>query len=74
LTKLLHTVKSSSNGRRVLYMDDTILSSLDLQTQSLVNSGGGITYDNVDGKQVMDYRGIPIRKMDCLRVNEQRVV
>lgn len=73
LTKLMHTVKSSSSGRRVLYMDDTILSSLDLQAQTLVNSGGGITYANVDGKQVMDYRGIPIRKMDCLRVNEQRV-
>jgi len=46
---------------------------LDIQKRDDVVSGGGLSYDVVDGKPVMSFRGIPVRKVDALTETESQI-
>lgn len=59
--------------RPVFYMNRSCYEMLDIQGRTAVINGGGITYDNVDGKPIMFFRGIPIRLWDQLLETEAQV-
>jgi hypothetical protein len=73
LTKAVHRIPALGMGSAAFYANRTVLQYLDLQTQEDVNSGGGITYENFDGKKVASFRGIPIRTCDSLLETETAV-
>jgi hypothetical protein len=66
MTKAVYRVPNLRAGRPAFYMNRTCVEMLDIQRRSDVSTGGGITYDNVDGKRVMSFRGVPIRIVDQL--------
>jgi hypothetical protein len=72
LTKAVHRLHNL-NGRVGIYCNRTIAEYLDIQRQALVAAGGGITYQVVDGKNIMSFRGIPIRTCDALLETEATV-
>jgi hypothetical protein len=46
---------------------------LDIQRRDDVISGGQLSYKDVDGKRVADFRGIPVRICDALTEAEATV-
>jgi len=74
LIELTYKVENLSAGRPVIYMNRTVARCLDKQRRDDVISGGGLEYNMVDGKRVMDFRGIPIHVTDALLDTEARVV
>lgn len=65
-----------SQGRTIMYANRDVLQALDAQAS---NDGASdnfvrLTPDEVAGKEVLTYRGIPIRETDALINNEARVV
>lgn len=73
LTKAVHRIQNLNMGKAVIYMNRSLIQYLDLQRQDIVNTGGGITYVDVDGKIIPHFRGIPIRLCDSLTEAEARV-
>lgn len=69
----IHRLPSLTMGKPVFYMNRTAIGHLDIQRRNDVQSGGGLTYDMVDGKPVMSFRGIPIRATDALLETEATV-
>ena len=60
-------------GTPSMYANRTVHEFLDIQTLSKVSTGGGVTYENVQGKRIMTFRGIPIRTVDALTETEAQV-
>jgi len=61
-------------GRPVFYMNRTAARVLRRQERGDVTTGGGLTFENVEGKRVMDFGGVPVRRVDALLSTEARVV
>lgn len=66
MTKATYRIPSLSNCKPVFYMNRTCMEMLDILAFEKVSTGGGITYENVDGKRKTSFRGIPIRVCDQL--------
>lgn len=73
MIKALHRLPNMNMGKPVFYMNRTVFEMLDIQRLASVSVGGGITYENVDGKAVPMFRGIPIRVVDALLNTEVAV-
>lgn len=73
MIKAIHRIPALSMGKAAFYMNRTCHQMLDIQKRNDVISGGGLTYENVDGKPVMSFRGIPIRRCDALLETEDPV-
>lgn len=56
-----------------IYVNSTIMSFLDEQTQAQVGAGGGLTYQNVQGEQIMMFRGWMLQEMDNILNTEDEV-
>jgi major capsid protein gp7 len=74
MSKATHRIPSIGLGTPAFYVNRTVAQMLDIQEQDAVKSGGGITYENVDGRRVTSFRGIPVRTCDALLETEARVV
>jgi hypothetical protein len=72
-TKAVHRIPNANMGRAAFYANRTVLEYLDMQARADVSAGGGLTYENVDGKRVATFRGIPIRPCDALLETEATV-
>jgi len=72
MIKAVHRPPSLSMGKCAFYMNRTVAQYLDLQRRDDVVSGG-MTYQEVDGKLVANFRGIPIRSCDALVNTESQV-
>lgn len=57
----------------VLACNRTIAAWLDLQAQERVQGSGGLTYETVDGRPMLHYRGMPIYVTDALTNSEAAV-
>ena len=57
----------------VFYMNRTVRKMLGIQQRDDVGTGGGLTYENVDGKRVLMFQGFPVRISDELVNNEALV-
>ncbi len=70
MIKAMARIPNLSMGKAAFYMNRTCKQSLDIQRRDDVTAGGGLAYDNVDGKPVSSFRGIPVRVVDALLENE----
>ena len=73
MIKAIHRIPNLRLGKPVFYMNRTVFQQLDIARRDTVISGGGITFDNVDGKIQYSFRGIPIRHCDALTQTEALV-
>lgn len=73
MIKAIHRLPTMGLGKPVFYMNRTVFQMLDIQRRDDVITGGGLTYENVDGKIVPTFRGIPIRIVDALLETETAV-
>lgn len=60
-------------GRPVFYMNRTVRRALRKETREQVTAGGGLTYENFDGKRILMFGDIPIRTVDALLNTESLV-
>lgn len=73
MIKMSHRIPFMGLGKPVYYMNRTVFQMLDIQRRDDVQSGGQLRYDEVDGKLVASFRGIPIRIVDQL-INTEALV
>ena len=73
MIKAIHRIPFIKMGKPVFYMNRTTFEFLDIQRLDSVSTGGGITYENVDGKAIPVFRGIPIKIVDALLETEATV-
>jgi hypothetical protein len=74
MARAIHRIPALGMGKPAFYGNRTVHEMLDIQTTAQVEAGGGITYENIDGRRTATYRGIPFRKCDALLETEARVV
>jgi hypothetical protein len=60
-------------GKPVFYMNRTMRRLLRREARESVGSGGGLTYENFDGKRILMFGDVPIRLVDQL-VNTETLV
>lgn len=70
MIKAIYRLPNMNTGKAVFYMNRTVFEFLDIQRLGSLATGGGITYDSVDGKMIPSFRGIPIRIVDQLLETE----
>jgi hypothetical protein len=73
MTKAVHRIFNPGMGKCAFYMNRTVRQRLDLLRRGDVSTGGGLTYENVDGKIQSSFRGIPIRVCDSLLESESAI-
>lgn len=73
MIKAIHRIPALGVGNAAFYMNRSCQQMLDIQKRSDVQSGGQLKYDEVDGKPVMSFRGIPVRRCDALLESEAPV-
>jgi hypothetical protein len=69
-----------AGGRAAIYANSDICEALDAQTTPTLAASGTTASGNIrlarseaDGKEVMSYRGMPVRETDALNIDEVRV-
>ena len=73
MVKAMHRIPNLQAGKCAFYMNRSVLQMLDIQKRDDVQSGGQLKYEDVDGKPVSSFRGIPVRIVDALVENEVAV-
>jgi len=73
MIKAIHRVPQMGMGKACFYMNRSVFQMLDIQRRDDVISGGGLSYDVVDGKRIASFRGIPVRICDALTESETLV-
>ena len=73
MIKAIHRIPNMGLCKPVFYMNRTCIEMLDIQRRDDVISGGGLTWETVDGKRSASFRGIPIRTVDALTETEAAV-
>lgn len=69
-----YLIDSKENGMGVWYANRTVFAALHKQALNKVGAGGGLTYENYQGKMVLMWLGCPVRLMDGILNSEARVV
>ena len=70
MIKAIYRLPTMNGIRPVFYMNRTCQQMLDIQRRDDIVSGGGLTWETVDGKKQPSFRGIPIRLVDALTETE----
>jgi len=74
MIKAIYRIPNNGNGTRLkFYMNRTCQEFLDIQGRDAVIAGGGLTFENMAGKRVMNFRGVPIGRCDALTEAEAAV-
>ncbi len=73
MIKAIHRIPSLKLGRPAFYMNRSCYEMLDIQGRDDVQTGGGLSWDTVDGMKRRTFRGIPVNQCDQLLENEQVV-
>lgn len=60
-------------GSPVFYMNRTVRRYLRKKARELVGAGGGLTFENYQGRRVMHYSDVPIRTVDAILNTEALV-
>ena len=69
-----YKIHNPQNGSPVWYVNRTIEAFLHKQSLTKVGAGAGLTYDNYQGKKILMFLGMPIRRSDALLNTEAQVV
>lgn len=70
MIKAIYRIPNLKLGNPVFYMNRTAAEFLDIQRRLDVRTGGQLSYDVVDGKRIMTFRGIPIKIVDAILETE----
>lgn len=73
MIKALYRIPNIRLGNAVFYMNRTAAEFLDIERRVDVIQGGQLSYDVVDGRRIMRFRGVPIKIVDAL-LNTEAVV
>lgn len=77
IASLIHTatirMQSMMGVTPILYMDRSVQEGFEKQLAAAV-AGSTLTYEDVGGRRTPVHKGIPIRRVDALAVDEARVV
>lgn len=73
MIKAMHRIPNMNRGKASFYANRSVIQMLDIQRRDDI-LGAGISYNEVDGKLIPHFRGVPIRKVDSLIETEARVV
>lgn len=73
MIKAVHRIFNKKMGRCVFYMNRSVFEYLDIQRRDDVTAGGGLSYKDVDGVAVYDFRGISVKIVDALLETEATV-
>lgn len=74
MIKATHRIPNKAACRPVFYVNRTVFEYLDIQRRDDVQVGGQLKYEEVDGKVIPTFRGIPVKICDALLETESRVV
>jgi hypothetical protein len=66
-------IHNPEDGKIVIYMNRTVKKMFRIQRRDDVITGGGLTYENVDGKRVLMFDEFPVRIVDQLDNTEAAV-
>ncbi len=66
MIRAIHRIPNLSMGRAAFYMNRTVMQMLDIQRRDDVITGGGLSFEVVDGRRIPTFRGIPLRLVDAL--------
>ena len=73
MIKATHRIPALGMGKAAFYMNRTVKQMLDIQRRDDVQTGGSLIYNDVDGKLIPSFRGIPIRTVDAIVETETAV-
>jgi hypothetical protein len=73
MIKAIHRIPNIASVKPVFYMNRTCFQMLDIFRRDDVISGGGLSFETVDGKTQYSFRGIPVRLCDVLTEAEEAV-
>ena len=73
MIKATHRIQNLRMGKCAFYGNRSISQMLDIQRRDDMISGGGLTWETVDGKVQYSFRGIPFRTVDALTETEAAV-
>lgn len=73
MIKAIHRIPDLGMCSPVFYMNRSVYQYLDIQRRGDVLTGGGLSYQNVDGILVPTFRGIPVKICDALTEAEDLV-
>lgn len=74
MIKATHRIPFINMCKPVFYMNRTVFEFLDIQRRDDVQVGGQLKYEDVDGRRISSFRGIPVRICDAILETEDRVV
>lgn len=74
MISMVYKIHTLENGTPVIYVNRTVEAFLHKQSLTKVGAGAGLTYDNYQGKRMLTFLGIPIRRSDALLNSESQVV
>ncbi len=73
MIKALYRIPNLKNCKPVFYLNRTAMEMLDIERRADVITGGGLTFENVDGKRIPHFRQVPLRIVDALLETEASV-
>lgn len=73
MTDATYAVKDARDGRAAWYCNKKVGAFLHKQARSEVARGGGLSYENVGGRPLVSFHGIPIRTDDTLTMTEAAI-
>ena len=68
-----YKIDSLDNGRGVWYVNRTIEAHLHKQALTKVGAGGGLTFENFNGRPMLHFLGDPVRRADAILNSESQV-
>ena len=73
MISMYYKIHNPKNGVGVYYCNRTIEAFLHKQARTVVGAGAGLTFENVDGKKVLSFLGMPVKRSDALLNTEATV-
>lgn len=68
-----YKIDNLQNGKGVWYVNRTVEAHLHKQALTKVGAGGGLSFENFEGRRILTFLGDPVRRMDALVNSEARV-
>ena len=68
-----YKIHNPQNGKGVWYVNRTIEAHLHKQALTKVGAGAGLSYENFEGKRILMFLGMPVRRSDALLNTEAQV-
>lgn len=68
-----YKIHNRANGKGVIYCNKTIHAYLHIQAMRKVSAGGGLTFKNVAGEEVLTFLGYPVKECDSMLNSEDAI-